>query len=191
MRCKTRARLELHSLGGRCKVSVGPSIEKGNPRGNPHKEVHVITRRMGRKIRQAVTRGFLGPVILAFIVAATPQLLSAQGDDRDEGRGFNHVFVIMMENTGFDTLIGNPKAPFINAAAANYGLASNYFGVTHPSQPNYIAATSGSTNGVAADNDTTIDVPNIVDQLEANRKDWKAYIESYSLCATPPDNSCV
>lgn len=82
----------------------------------------MITRHMGRKIRHAVTRGFLGAVILAFIVTATPQTLSAQGDDRQDGRGFNHVFVIMMENTGFDTLIGNPKAPFINAAAANYGL---------------------------------------------------------------------
>jgi len=145
---------------------------------------------MGRKIRHAVTRGFLGAVILAFIVTATPQTLSAQGDDRQDGRGFNHVFVIMMENTGFDTLIGNPKAPFINAAAANYGLATNYFGVTHPSQPNYIAATSGSTNDVADDNGTTINVANIVDQLEANAKTWKAYMQSYSLCTTPLAHAC-
>jgi hypothetical protein len=96
----------------------------------------------------------------------------------------------MMENTGFDSLIGNPNAPFINAAAANYGLAKTYYGVAHPSQPNYIAATSGSTNGVVDDNDTTINVPNIVDQLEANRKAWKAYMQSYSLCVTPLDHSC-
>jgi hypothetical protein len=57
-------------------------------------------------------------------------------------KNFQHVFIIMMENTGFNTLIGNSNAPFINAAASNYGLATNYFGVTHPSQPNYIAATS-------------------------------------------------
>jgi phosphatidylinositol-3-phosphatase len=158
--------------------------------GNAHKEVHVITRRLGRKIRHAVTRGLLGPVILAFILAATPQPLSAQGDDRDEGRGFNHVFVIMMENTGFGTLIGNPNAPFTNAAAANFGLASNYFGVTHPSQPNYIAATSGSTNGVTNDNDTIINVANIVDQLEANGKTWKAYMQSYSLCTTKFAHAC-
>jgi hypothetical protein len=63
-------------------------------------------------------------------------------------KNFQHVFTIMMENTGFNTLIGNSNAPFISAAASNYGLATNYFGVTHPSQPNYIAATSGSTNGV-------------------------------------------
>ena len=126
---------------------------------------------------------------LLIFVSLTPPHLSAQ-DSRSSMKNFQHVFVIMMENTGFDTLMGNPNAPFINAAAANYGLASNYFGVTHPSQPNYIAATSGSTNGVADDSDTTINVTNIVDQLEANRKTWKAYMQSYSLCITPLDHSC-
>lgn len=105
-------------------------------------------------------------------------------------KNFQHVFIIMMENTGFDTLMGNPNAPFINAAAANYGLATNAYGVTHPSQPNYIAATSGSTNGVTSDSDTTIDVANIVDQLEANGKTWKAYMQSYSLCTTQLDHAC-
>ena len=65
---------------------------------------------------------------------------------------------------------------------SGYGLATNYYGVTHPSQPNYIAATSGSTNTIADDNDTTINVPNIVDQLEAHGKTWKAYMQSLSLC---------
>jgi phosphoesterase family protein len=69
-------------------------------------------------------------------------------------------------------------------------LASNAFGVTHPSQPNYIAATSGSTNGVADDNDTTINVPNIVDQLDAKGKTWKAYMQSLSLCVTKLDHAC-
>ena len=87
-----------------------------------------------------------------------------------------------MENTGYDSLIGNPNAPWINMAASTYGLATNYYGVTHPSQPNYIAATSGSTNTIADDNDTTINVPNIVDQLEAHGKTWKAYMQSLSLC---------
>src|ERR1700730_10305283 len=126
-------------------------------------------------------------LLLMLVSLASP--LAAQ-DDRSRIKNFQHVFVIMMENTGFDSLMGNPNAPFINAAAATAGLASNYFGVTHPSQPNYIAATSGSTNGVADDSDTTINVANIVDQLEANRKAWKAYMQSYSLCTTPLDHSC-
>src|SRR5258708_2775020 len=115
---------------------------------------------------------------LLIFVSLTPSPLAAQ-DSRSSMKNFQHVFIIMMENTGFDTLIGNPNAPFVNAAAANYGLASNYFVVTHPSQPNYIPATSGSTNGVADDNDTTINVANIVDQLEAHRKTWQSYMQSY------------
>jgi hypothetical protein len=91
------------------------------------------------------------------------------------------VFVIMMENTGYDTLIGNSNAPFINFAANTTGLATNYYGVTHPSQPNNIAATSGALNGVLDDNDSTVDVPNIVDQLEAH---WKTMSGSALISAT-------
>ncbi len=69
-----------------------------------------------------------------------------------EGKAFNHVFFIMMENTGNDTLLGNPNAPWINWAVQHYNVAGNYYGVTHPSQPNYIASTSGSLNGVSPDN---------------------------------------
>jgi phospholipase C len=128
-------------------------------------------------------------LLLLILALLLPSPLGAQ-NSRSSMKNFQHVFIVMMENTGFDALIGNPNAPFINAAASNYGLATNYFGVTHPSQPNYIAATSGSTNGVANDNDTTINVANIVDQLEANGKTWKAYMQSYSLCVTKLDHAC-
>jgi phospholipase C len=109
---------------------------------------------------------------------------------RTDLKNYQHVFVIMMENTGYSQLIGNPHAPWINQAAQANGLATNYTGVTHPSQPNYIAATSGSTNGVTGDGDTTISVANIVDQLEANRKSWKAYNQTYSTCATQLQSLC-
>jgi hypothetical protein len=139
------------------------------------------------KIRPVSQRMFLCTVILTLIVVASPLRMSASGED---GRGFDHVFIIMMENTGYDTLIGNPNAPFVNFAASTTGLAANYYGVAHPSQPNYIATTSGALNGVLDDNDITIDVPNIVDQLESKGKTWKAYMQSYSLCSTPLDHAC-
>ncbi len=111
-------------------------------------------------------------------------------DNRSDLKNFQHVFVIMMENTGYSHLIGDSHAPWINSAPAKYGLATRYTGVSHPSQPNYIAATSGSTNGVADDNDTTISVPNIVDQVEASGRTWTAYMQSMSLCATKLDHAC-
>ncbi|HEU5370054.1 MAG TPA: alkaline phosphatase family protein [Ktedonobacterales bacterium] len=143
-----------------------------------------------RRITRLTTRVRISGAFVLSLLGLLALLLAPSGAARaDDGSGnrsdlknFQHVFVIMMENTGFDSLIGNANAPWINAAAAQYGLATNYTGVTHPSQPNYIASTSGSTNGVANDNDTTVDVPNIVDQLEAHGKTWKAYMQSLSLC---------
>jgi phospholipase C len=128
-------------------------------------------------------------VILALMALMAPSV-GASSTDRSSLKNFQHVFIIMMENTGYDSLIGNPNAPWINNAAATYGLAKTYYGVTHPSQPNYIAATSGSTNGVSDDNDITISVPNIVDQLEAKGKTWRAYMQSLSLCVTKLDHAC-
>ena len=102
-----------------------------------------------KSVRHWTQLAVLWFVVLAFVFS--PASVGVKADDGDDGGGFRHVFVIMMENTGFNTLIGNPNAPFTNYLAATAGLASNYFGVTHPSQPNYIAATSGSTNGATGD----------------------------------------
>jgi hypothetical protein len=118
----------------------------------------------------------------ALVAALTLTVTAAGSGGHSDLKNYQYVWFIMMENTGYDSLIGNPNAPWINQAANTYGLATNSYGVTHPSQPNYIAATSGSTNGVADDNDTTINVPNIVDQLEAAGKTWRDYQQSLALC---------
>ncbi len=116
--------------------------------------------------------------IISFALSGIVGSASAT-DNRSDLKNFQHVWVIMMENTGYSHLIGNSNAPWINSAAATYGLATNYTGVSHPSQPNYIAATSGSTHGVVNDSDVTIDVPNIVDQIETSGRSWTGYMQSY------------
>jgi phospholipase C len=145
-------------------------------------------------IRLFTCISMVGIVVLALAVLVAPRISSARADsgqgNRKDLKNYQHVFVIMMENTGYAHLIGNSNAPWINMAAQTDGLATNYFGVSHPSQPNYIAATSGSTNGVVDDSDTTINVPNIVDQLETHGKTWKAYMQSLSLCTTKLDHAC-
>lgn len=127
----------------------------------------------------------LAALMVAAVAAPSGAVRAAPGSgNRSQIKNFQHVFIIMMENTSYSSLIGNPNAPWINQAAATYGLATSYYGVTHPSQPNYIAATSGSTNGVTSDNDTTLNVTNIVDQLETGGKSWKAYMQSFDDCVT-------
>jgi phospholipase C len=86
-----------------------------------------------------------------------------------------------MENKPYDSVIGSPSAPFENRLASACGLATNYHGVAHPSLPNYIAATSGSTQGIADDDPPTshpLDVPNIFGQVRAAGETWRAYEES-------------
>ncbi len=148
-----------------------------------------------RRSSLLVTRpGIAVVIVMALVALMAPASASAHTNGSDVSSGklknFQHVFVIMMENTSFSSLIGNPNAPFINSVAATSGFATNYFGVAHPSQPNYIAATSGSTHGVVDDNDITINVPNIVDQIEGSGRTWKAYMQSLSLCATKLDHAC-
>jgi hypothetical protein len=63
----------------------------------------------------------------------------------------SHVVWIWMENHALAQIIGARGAGFITSLAASCGLATNYRAVAHPSLPNYIAATSGSTGDIHAD----------------------------------------
>ncbi len=56
-----------------------------------------------------------------------------------------------MENHSYSEVMGSRSAPYIDSLARRCGLATNYRAVAHPSLPNYIAATSGSTWGIADD----------------------------------------
>jgi hypothetical protein len=90
----------------------------------------------------------------------------------------SHVITIVMENKEYGDVIGNRDAPYVNRLARRYGLATRSFGVRHPSLPDYLALTSGSTHGIASDcTDCHVDARNIVDQLETVRVSWKAYME--------------
>jgi hypothetical protein len=89
------------------------------------------------------------------------------------------VFVIMLENHSQPSVVGDPNAPFITGLAHRYARAAGYLGVTHPSQPNYVALFSGSNWWLNSDSPTNrYDHTNLVDQLEAHHKTWVAYMES-------------
>lgn len=91
---------------------------------------------------------------------------------------FSHIFVIVMENHEYGSVIGSAAAPYVNGLAATYGLATNYFAASHPSLPNYFALTAGSTFGIASDCTTCyVTATNIADQVESSGRSWKAYME--------------
>jgi hypothetical protein len=92
---------------------------------------------------------------------------------------FKHIFTIVLENTAYDTIMQSPDAPYFQALAAHYGLSDSYYGVRHPSLPNYLALIGGDTFGITSDcTSCTVDAPNLVDQLETAGHSWKAYLES-------------
>jgi acid phosphatase len=92
---------------------------------------------------------------------------------------FSHIFIIVMENKEFDRIIGSADAPYLNSLAARYGLATQYYALTHPSLPNYLALIGGSIFGNPSNCiDCFFNAPNLADQIEASGRTWKSYQES-------------
>ncbi|GLQ46383.1 hypothetical protein GCM10007862_14340 [Dyella lipolytica] len=91
---------------------------------------------------------------------------------------FDHVFVVMMENTNYSEVIGDTTdAPFINSLTSQGTLLDNYSGVYHPSDENYLAIAGGNTfvQGAIYFPNIKVAASNIADELEASGKTWKAY----------------
>ena len=164
----------------------------------------------------------LGRVALALTVALAlsaglSQTASAHpATPQHRGAPPTHIFLIMMENHGFSEIVGNTAdAPFINKLVSHANVATNYFGVTHPSLVNYLSLFSGDFQGIWDDCKAGADVfcapeefiptsgdgtagdfltdaqiasasatphlfngANLVDQLEARKMSWRAYMQT-------------
>jgi len=84
----------------------------------------------------------------------------------------------MFENKEFGSVIGNNLMPNYNKLAREYTLLTQYYAVTHPSLPNYIAFIGGDTFGIDSNcNDCFINAPSLPDFIEASGRTWKTYQE--------------
>ncbi|HVA34062.1 MAG TPA: alkaline phosphatase family protein [Candidatus Baltobacteraceae bacterium] len=64
----------------------------------------------------------------------------------------SYVTIVMMENRDYASVVGSPQAPYFNKKLVPQGvLLENSHAVTHPSEPNYLALFSGSTQGLTSD----------------------------------------
>jgi len=97
------------------------------------------------------------------------------------------VIWIWFENHSLSEVTGSSSAPYFTSVANQCGLATSYHGITHPSLPNYLAATGGSTFGVTDDNPPSshpISSASIFSQVKASGRTWRSYEESMpSNCA--------
>src|SRR6266403_991627 len=88
-----------------------------------------------------------------------------------------HVVLVLEENHSYSNVIGSSSMPYLNSLANKYTLATNYYADTHPSIGNYFMLTTGQiiTNNDSYTGKVTTD--NIVRQLLAAGKTWRAYAE--------------
>jgi phospholipase C len=86
----------------------------------------------------------------------------------------SHVFVIVLENRSYSQAIAGP---YEGALSKQFAAATNYHGVSHPSLPNYLAMTSGSTWGIADDGFHALPAGGLGTQLTSAGITWRAYME--------------
>ena len=100
----------------------------------------------------------------------------------------DHVFMVYLENKGFTDIVGSPNAPYLNSLINTYGFATNYFALTHPSDPNYYPIVGGSDFGINYNCPSNcFDQPNLADNIEAAGKTWAGYMEGGGGYSTPTD----
>ena len=116
--------------------------------------------------------------------ASAPRAASAShpcGTQAKPG-AYRHVIWIWMENHSSGAIIGSSQAPYFNALVRECGLATNYHNITHPSLPNYIAATSGlsltSLHKFLPDCSPSGSCDTSVKSIFAQGETWKSYEES-------------
>src|SRR5712691_1546038 len=85
-----------------------------------------------------------------------------------------HIFVIVMENRSYSQAIASS---YVSKLAAEYAIATDYHGVSHPSLPNYLALTSGSTWGISDDGYHALPAGGLGGQLTSAGVTWRAYME--------------
>lgn len=110
--------------------------------------------------------------------AAAGSALSVAAPGSLPASASSHVVVIVMENAEYGTATDPARAPWVASLRRRYGTATNSYAVAHPSLPNYLALTSGSTAGITSDcTSCWARGPNLPGQLQAAHISWAAYME--------------
>ncbi|EWT04668.1 acid phosphatase [Intrasporangium chromatireducens Q5-1] len=111
--------------------------------------------------------------------SAAPESSLGSAPGGSPGRPPAHVVVVVFENKAQQQVLGSPDAPYLNALSATGARFSRSRAVTHPSQPNYLALFSGSTQGVTDDScpQRLGERPNLAQQLVRAGHSFAGYSE--------------
>ena len=129
-----------------------------------------------------------------------------------------HVFVINLENKGFDETWGpGSAAPYLSGTLRDQGvLLTQYFGTAHNSLPNYIAQVTGQGPNPLTQGDCQVyspfvtagppvqegqyvgdgcvlpaEVPSLPGQLDASGRTWRGYMEDMGTPCRHPQLGAV
>lgn len=123
----------------------------------------------------------LACVVAALAVAAGSAGATSTASISRSGSGYSHVVVVIEENYGGPAIIGGGQAPYLKSLAAQGEYFPNYRGVSHPSEPNYMALFSGSTQHTdGSDNCIKTSARSIIGEAGAAGISAKGYIEGLS-----------
>jgi phospholipase C len=89
-----------------------------------------------------------------------------------------HVVLVVEENHSFDAVITKGGMPYLKSLSEKYTLLTNYYGNHHPSIGNYFTMTTGQTISTNDGYGGTVPYDNLISQLVAANKTWKAYGDS-------------
>ncbi len=122
-----------------------------------------------------------GAMVLMGALGATGGGARVAAADRAVPR-YEHIVLVVLENHGYESILGAGHAPNLARLAREYGVATEFYATTHPSEPNYVALFSGSTHGIRDDGPflvNSVDAPNLATQLQARGLTWGGYFGGY------------
>ena len=184
---------------------MNPDFDVGqfrNPRDQAKEETGLINRSPVGSLRKSGKKHALRLLLLAILPAMTATACEPSKASVPSGTP-GHVFVINLENKGYDEAWGPfSAAPYLSGPLRSQGvLLEEYYGIAHNSTPNYLAEISGqppnamtrkdcpfyalfvqaaTTDRGQAEGDGCVypaSVPTVAGQLTAAGKSWKGYIE--------------
>lgn len=91
------------------------------------------------------------PISTTTSTIATPAPTATATPATPTSTAIKHITVIVMENNAYESIVGSSSAPYLNSLISRTAFFTSSSGVTHPSEPNYLAIFSGSTQGLTSD----------------------------------------
>lgn len=92
---------------------------------------------------------------------------------------YDHIVLVVEENHSYNQIVNSNQNPFMQSLIKKGALFTDAHGITHPSQPNYLALFSGSTQGIKSDAcKGPFQAPNLSSRLAAAHLSFAGYSEA-------------